>query len=395
MEAWKSALPLLLVAALIAMEELSSTPWCEISGESLDGGFGGDASHLDDLKVMMVADLLLMGSDATYVDLFFRDPFISKYFSKSFRTLKPDLLIVLGDISSKGSELTESKWLTVLQQFQKMLGSSAGIPLHIVLGDRDVGECSKLNKKFIKKIARHLPGLDSAGCSTFDVGNVSFVSLNAVAMLCGNNNLRLSVEKVLERENVYLQRQVTVKTEEEISYSEKRDTVGNFKWKDNEMASGSGPVVLLHFPLHRSIRSNSEGAKVSEQDPSLDSLGGPRSEYSGVIGMASYDIEQTLPANATEYIFQALKPRIVFSAHAHRFYDHSQIDGMREVNVPAMTWATRGKPGFVLVTFGRNGTLSVSHCSLAKEWHVIIGYVFLFFLSMTTLLVIRWSKLFR
>ena len=39
-----------------------------------------------------------------------------------------------------------------------------------------------------------------------------------------------------------------------------------------------------------------------------------------------------------------------------------------------MTWKTRGVPGFVITTFDTEGTVTLSCCLLAKEWHVILGY---------------------
>lgn len=75
MASLRPVLPLLMVAVLIAVEERISGPSCMASGR---GGEG--ASHPDDLKVMMVADLLLLGSDASYADTFFRDSFTSKFF---------------------------------------------------------------------------------------------------------------------------------------------------------------------------------------------------------------------------------------------------------------------------------------------------------------------------
>ncbi|KAK9270156.1 hypothetical protein L1049_025732 [Liquidambar formosana] len=205
---------------------------------------------------------------------------------KSYENLKPDMLLVLGDVSAKGHELTKSKWSSVLHQFQRMLGPFLGLPFHVILGDRDAGECSGLNAKSVNWIASSFPGLDSAGCGAFEISNISFVSLNAVALLFGNNDLHFSVEKT-----------------------------GN---------------------------SNCRGG-----------------DFPG-LGHMSYS---TLPPNATEYVFQALRPRIVFSAHTHEFCVHTYSDGTREVTVSAMTWDARDDPGFVVATFRRNGrVVTVSYC---------------------------------
>lgn len=81
----------------------------------------------------------------------------------------------------------------------------------------------------------------------------------------------------------------------------------------------------------------------------------------------------------------------MFSAHAHSFRDHAHGDGTREVTIPAMTWASRGKPGFVVVTFGQNKAVTVNQCSLATESQVTMAYMSIFILLMATILVMRWS----
>lgn len=76
MVAWPNpALPLLLAAALLAFEDWLSTPSCS-------GGLP-DAHGPGDLRAMMVADLMLLGSDATYTDRFFRDHVMHKFFAVS------------------------------------------------------------------------------------------------------------------------------------------------------------------------------------------------------------------------------------------------------------------------------------------------------------------------
>ncbi|CAL5043720.1 unnamed protein product [Urochloa decumbens] len=371
MAAWPNpALPLLLVAALLAFEDWLATPSC--SG-------GPPAAHdPGELRAMMVADLMLLGSDATYADRFFRDHIMYKFFANSIQTLKPDVIVVLGDISAKGSELTERKWISVIEQFEGILGHHSSLPLLITLGDKDVGTCANLERKFVQRRAKHLPGLDSCGCGAFEISNVSFVSLNAVALLCGNNNLRLGVEKFMERESHHFQR-----LNEAGCYPsgcESREGSAEVSWRKNSMESGSGPVVLLHFPLHKL------DAEVTGVTTSSEAI---VSDHSSVFSSSKqrevYDRLHTIPVNSTQYILQALKPRIVFSAHTGSFLDFLHADGTREVTVPAMTWKTRGVPGFVITTFDIKGAMTLKCCWLAQEWHVIIGY--LAFLCLTALAV--------
>ena len=178
-------------------------------------------------------------------------PDVMPFFQNSIQRLKPNMIVVLGDISARGSESTEAKWISVIEQFEVILGPYSTLPLHIVLGDKDVGTCANLEGKFVRRRAKHLPGLDSSGCGSFDISNVSFVSLNAVALLCSDNALRFSIEKVMERENHHIQRERVYEAECNPLGCERSENFADISWRQNNMESGSGPVVLLHFPLHK------------------------------------------------------------------------------------------------------------------------------------------------
>ncbi|RLN12883.1 metallophosphoesterase 1-like [Panicum miliaceum] len=275
----------------------------------------------------------------------------------SIQTLKPDMIVVLGDISAKGSEVTERKWISVIEQFEGILGHHSSLPLLTVLGDKDVGNCANLEGKFVHCRAKHLPGLDSCGRGAFEISNVSFVSLNAVVLMCGNNDLQFGVEKFMEREIHHFQS--LNEGECYPSGCEKREGSTDISWRRNNMDSGSGPVILL--PLHR-FDADVTGVPTSSEAIVSDHS----SVFSSSKLRGPYDHLHTLPANSTQYILQALKPRIIFNAHTGSFSDFLDGDGTREVTVPAMTWKTRGVPGFVITTFDTKGTVTLSCCLLAK-----------------------------
>lgn len=166
------------------------------------------------------------------------------------------MLLVLGDVSARGWESSRTKWLSVVDQFHRMLGPFLGLPLHVVLGDRDIGECSKLNARSVDWIAGRFPGLDSAGCGAFEIDNVSFVSLNSVALLCGNNDLRFSIERVIESESLDLRTEFESIKEVMDESSKIKERACEFGWRDNAVLSGSGPILLLHFPLRQMATPN-------------------------------------------------------------------------------------------------------------------------------------------
>lgn len=381
-------LPVILFFALLAFEDWISHPYCKtMPGRDPDDHVGPEQESEDDLKVMLVANLLLFGSEAGFVNLYFRDYYMSKFFKKSFHRVKPDLLLVLGDISAKGSQLTKTKWLSVFHQFHWMLGPFLGLPYHVVLGDRDFGECGELDAKFVNWITRKFPGLDSSGCGAFKISNVSFVSLNSVALLCGNNELRFSAEKAIESESLGLQMKANDASKTNEDSSKLRTKSHDFGWRENAISSGAGPVLLLHFPLHQT-RKGSYGEGNAFNGALTPPHQSSRTQRMGFSDTSPYELSCTVPPNATEYIFQALRPRIIFSAHAYEFYDYVHFDGTREITVPAMTWKARDDPGFVVATFRRNrSVVSVSYCSLARESHVLLAYsTFLVILLMIPLL---------
>lgn len=80
--AWRPTLPLILIFALIVYEEWVSIPTCKIVPSAGDLGQPATESQddLEDLKVMMVANLLLLGSEAGFVNIYFRDYYMSKFF---------------------------------------------------------------------------------------------------------------------------------------------------------------------------------------------------------------------------------------------------------------------------------------------------------------------------
>jgi hypothetical protein len=149
-----------------------------------------------------------------------------------------------------------------------MLGPFVDLPFHAILGDRDIGECSDLDANNVNWISRKLPGLDSSGCGAFEIGNVSFVSLNSVALLCDNSSLRFDVEKVIERESLEL-REESETAAKRINHSTRaRDVNYNFFWRESTMLSGSGPVLLLHLPLDQTRNERYAGTEGFERSSS-------------------------------------------------------------------------------------------------------------------------------
>ncbi|KAI0495482.1 hypothetical protein KFK09_021783 [Dendrobium nobile] len=380
---WRLVLPLLLMAAFLIFEDLITVPSCVIS----DGcGAVGPAK----LKAMIVADLLLKGPDAGYADTLFRNIFISRFFRKSYEKLEPDMLVILGDIAAKRLELGNGDWLVVLQQLKRVIGPFDGVPLVVGLGERDVGECSELDEESVAKIANHLPGLDRTGSASFRFENVSFFLINDVALLCNENALRFGVEKLIETESFDLREQSKNSLLEAAVSDEINILSDGFPTLKSYPPSGSGPVLLLHFPLSRAAEKNIERNNTLNENLQKFEHNGTVHVDSDTVEAVSPQLMQTLPLNETEYILQSLRPRMVFSAHRQHFDIYNHSDGTLEVTVPAMTWALGGRPGFVFASFGETNT-RVSHCSLAREMHVVMGYLSILVLLLIATVISRGS----
>lgn len=414
MVSWRSFLPLLAIIPLIIYEEMVSIPTCEMLPHHSDY-----SPTPTDVTVMLVADLLLLGSEAGYMNLIFRHSYMTKFFRKSLEKLNPDMLVVLGDISANGWKSTNKQWFSVLHQFQDMLGP-IGVPLYIVVGDRDIGGCSETNR-LIDCAANNLPGLESTACGSFSVSSVDFVSLDAIALACDRDDLRFSVERVIETESTELllrhqeeeEETNTVELQQEMFQDEEANGFGaceeveatseeeaavskeQFLWRQNAFPAGSGPVVLLHLPLHRTDDRDCTNIDIPKCSPwHRPSHNCQKSRVSSDLGNFKHEYYQqdfnVLSNNATEYVLNALKPRIVFTAHTHRFCDRTHYDGTREITVPTLTWNGRDDPGFVIATFGRNNTIMLNRCFLARESHVLMAYILVLILLLVIALIIMW-----
>ncbi|KAI4339738.1 hypothetical protein MLD38_024647 [Melastoma candidum] len=379
----------ILVPAFVVSLVFLATDWVSLPSCGLLIPIGGHPRVVDppegsqqDLRVMLVGDLLLSGDDSSFLDSYFRDYYLSQFFRKSFQALKPDMLVFLGDVSARGWKLTRKQWVSVIRQFNRIIGAYVGIPFHVVLGDKDIGNCSGLDAQFVSWVAGRFPGLDSAGCGAFEMNNVAFISLNSVALMCGDCALRFGIEQAIEREKYALYEESLGSSNLATESYQSAETSLHPPWRQNSMPPGSGPVLLLHLPLHmKGMRNYAHGLQAKGSDEQLRS-----------VGPMPYELSQSIPPNATTYIFQALRPRIVFSGHRLQFGNYIHDDRTHEVTVPSMSWADGGTPGFVLATFQNGSAIGISHCSHTKEAHVL-SLMFLLLMMILIILAKEYREL--
>lgn len=162
---------------------------------------------------------------------------------KIYWKLKPDALVVLGDVSDAGRKSNDAQWDAVVSRFWSVIGPFVKGPLQVVVGNHDVGDHHDHGMQArLPRFAASFPGLDPTCCSRYNWKLIDFISLNAMAMQGDHCSLCSDVEKVVEKHSVLVQQH------------------GQNRSHNNR----SGPVLLLHLPLYR------------EDDSACNSLDVPR-----------------------------------------------------------------------------------------------------------------------
>ena len=113
--------------------------------------------------------------------------------------MKPDALIVLGDVSDAGRRSNNAQWSEVVSRFQSLVRPFTGNPIHVVVGNHDVGDHHDPGfSSRLPRFAASFPGLDATCGSRFAWKGVDFVSLNAMAMHGDGCSVCSSVERSIE-----------------------------------------------------------------------------------------------------------------------------------------------------------------------------------------------------
>eukprot|EP00249_Psilotum_nudum_P005880 c19299_g1_i3 orf=850-1653(+) len=226
--------------------------------------------------------------------------------------------------------------------------------IHVAVGNHDVGDYYEMSPSLLQRFVVSFPDLDETGSSLFMVENVTFISLNAMALACENCPSHFAVKGLVDKARYLLVKSL------------------------NEEKQRTNPrlVVLLHLPLYRTDESVCNFIDTPRCGPwhevegaclllgrSGDSFHSPLVQYRDKMDMLS--------ASTSEYLLSALKPRLVLSAHAHRFCDRFHDDGTREITVSTFSWRNRDDPSFLFITFFKDGFIGSQQCFLPRESMVL------------------------
>eukprot|EP00250_Pteridium_aquilinum_P018972 c24245_g1_i1 orf=226-1452(+) len=330
-----------------------------------------DPSHVQ-LKAMVVGDLHLGGPTTMWLDRARRDSFMKASFKRAFQILKPHALLILGDISDWGRKSTEEQWGLVMRRFKDMVKPFLGLPYHVIVGNHDIGDYYQVTPTLLRRFVNSFPGLDETASAAFTIRNISFVSVNAMALACDVCPTFSSAQKAVEQFKAALDLSGIQSSEDtQQTNLQTHSTRNAFK----------RPVLLTHLPLYRADESVCDLVDVPKCAPWHEVEGGCSSLFESAKISRLYTLTpyrsmlDMLSLNTSKYLLSTLQPSLVLSAHAHRFCNRLMDDATREVTVSTFTWRNRDDPSFLLIHFYKDGTHKIQQCFLPRESLVVGLYV--------------------
>ena len=297
-------------------------------------------------RFLLVADPHLLGHRfGHWLDRLRREWAMKRSYPSTYNLLFPkaDATFVLGDLTDEGEwTIDEEEMSDYRRRFDAIFHPDSLCPVISVVGNHDVGfhykhrpEKQKLWDKIF--LGSKLEPTSSVRLVRFDLGSdqsqLSFVLLNSMAFegdhehcdLC--QSARKGVEKL-------------------------KGTI-------------ESPILLQHFPLYRD----------NDLDCPLDAhaaIGKARSAPT----RPRMDV---LSKEASEYLMETFKPRVIISGHthfsckmSHRLKDGTTVD---EYSVPSFSWRNNIAPAILLLVATKD-EYKVETCAMANEHTIFAIYIF-------------------
>ncbi|XP_044744381.1 metallophosphoesterase 1-like isoform X2 [Coccinella septempunctata] len=292
--------------------------WPALSPDKED--FSIPTTNENRLKVMVLADIHLKCTRASWQGTFNEEDQMRRCFQNAVQHLKPDLVFVLGDILDEGMQHCNLKEFNdTVQRFHDIFSVPNETEMYVVAGNVEVGYHHQID---VDKNEEFMDAFKSPLVQFLTIRKNNFVLLNSMALGSDNCSLCAAVEKNLSE----------IEKKLNCSQEANRGTCEAFL----TLPVYSRPILIQHLPLYRTSDANCND---------YDSAPFPRK----LRNMAEY--WQCLSRNLTASLMMRLNPRIVFSGHTHHGCTRSlPMKTGVEVTMSSFNWRKKDNPALGLVS---------------------------------------------
>jgi len=306
--------------------------------------------------------------------------------SNSLSTLEPELIIILGDIFDEGQWSPNDAFNRDFERFVSMFDHNPKKSrLIAVVGNHDVGFHHRMHPYVVDRFNTYFNHTSSVNWHVIK-DSIHFVTINSMALYGDSCHFCADAEQRIDRLTDAMR--CLVRNERS---NQKNDQCHNY-YKSQQALSDSfsqgllrysRPILLMHFPLFRHS---------DEHCDEPDAMNAPEKNRFFEVN------HDCLSKGASEYVLEALQPRVAFTGHTHHgcitkhkyniqtgstLYQLIQNQGkgtevpkedtITEFTVSSFNWRNKVNPAFLLAIFTPDN-YAVSKCQLPNEITVFSTY---------------------
>lgn len=286
------------------------------------------------LKVMILADTHLLGSrNGHWLDKLRREWQMHRAFQTAISYFTPDAVFFLGDLFDEGKWCPPDEFAAYVERFRSLFAVDPKITkVGVVAGNHDIGFHYAVSPYLDK---RFRTAFRTRNVRHIRLRNVTFILINSVAFEGDGCFLCADAAKAL------------VKVGKELCNN-------NTSSEEN----CEQPVLLTHYPL---FRESDEFCDEPDEAPKEEKYTRFREGW------------DCLSQEATDFILDTLRPRLVFSGHTHHGCQ-TQHGNFTEWTVASFSWRNKQNPSFLLARLSGQSA-AVSKCFMPQENHVYLIYM--------------------
>ncbi|KAA1474292.1 Metallo-dependent phosphatase [Dentipellis sp. KUC8613] len=294
------------------------------------------------------------------------------------KTLKPDVVIFLGDMMDNGRAVSSPKaYHTYLERFWSIFAAPPSLPTYYIPGNHDVGIGDAPEGTRLARL-RYV---------------TSFGPLNQHVTLANHSLMLIDAPKLVEQEK---ERATTG-----VSYAQQLPKeIVEAKFVASITSGGNNPrtpsILFSHIPLWRPDNS----------------FCGPLSERGTILSGRGYEYQNMLSQATSAMLLENFRPSLIFSGDDHDYCDYTHSlpydddqpmspTDVREISVKSFSMAMGvRRPGFHLLTLFNpdastanpieKATFADAACLLPDQIRIYLGF-YLPLLAISVLIVLHYS----